>query len=233
MSSDALYNSCIDETIKLYWQTQAPVYQYVFDYKGSNSMVNLLVNSETPTVFPTGVCHGDELFLLFNLRIIGLRDPSPYDNRVSDRMTTLWTDFAKNGYSPKIENYEYPRWPKWDPETMMHYRISGDLRLEREPYRQFESFLWSHRLRNISGLSSNGSAYPWVTDNPHLASLVSNNRPVYQTLAWAMVVVSVSLFLLIIILLVLLYFQKRSQSFRAETPVSTSHLPASSNFTLY
>lgn len=94
MSSDALYNSCVDETIKLYWQSRAPVYQYVFEYKGENSMVNLLVNNN-PTLFSTGVCHGDELFYLFNLRIVGLRPPSYQDNMVSNRLVTLWTDFAK------------------------------------------------------------------------------------------------------------------------------------------
>lgn len=216
MSSDALYNSCIDETVKAYWQTQAPVYQYLYEYKGDNSMVNLLVNS-APTLFPTGVCHGDELFLLFNLRIIGLRDLSPIDSRVANRLVTLWTDFAKHGVAPKMESFEYPKWPKFDPDSMYYYRIGEELQIDSH-YRQSEAFFWTHHLRNVSGQGG------------PLSMAQIDTRPLYRTLAWSMMAVSLSLFILILILLGILYFQRRRQSFRAQTPAS-SHLSAGS--TLY
>jgi len=245
MSSDALYNSCVDETIKLYWQTQSPVFAYVFDYKGENSMVNLLVN-EQPTVFSTGVCHGDELFLLFNLRILGLRDSSHMDDRVSNRLTSLWTDFAKIGYAPRIDNYEFPRWQRWDPESMVYYRIGGELSLGNY-FRQPETYFWSHHMRNISGVAANGtfvgvgpgslglaggSGGPGGRGPPLSGSLVSG-RPLYRTLAWSMVIVSVSLFVLILILLGILFLQRRRQSFRAQTPASSSHVSTSAGSTLY
>ena len=72
-------------------------------------MVNLLINN-VPTLFNTGVCHGDDLFSIFNLRINGLKQHSFTDNKVSNRMVTLWTDFAKYGQAPKIVNYDYPKW---------------------------------------------------------------------------------------------------------------------------
>lgn len=201
MSSDALYNSCIDETIKLYWYSRAPVYHYVYEYKGENSMVNLLINN-VPTLFNTGVCHGDDLFSIFNLRINGLKPPSFNDNKVSNRMVTLWTDFAKYGSAPKIVNYDYPKWEKWDPERQTYYKIGSSLSLGRG-YRQREVTLWTQTLRNTtatSGLSS---------------SLTLARSPMYQTLAWAMVAVSVSLLILVIVLLSILYFQRKSQSFHA------------------
>jgi carboxylesterase type B len=241
MSSDVLYNSCVDETVKVYWSTQAPVYQYLFHYKGSNSMVSLLMNSPSHSrLWDTGVCHGDDLFLLFNMRILGLREENNRDRRISERMTTLWTDFAKTGSSPRIESFEFPRWPKWDPDSMVFYRIGEEISVGSN-YKQFESFLWSHRLRNISGLGANGShtvGFPWLTESSagnvgigmYSGSLISEsniNKTGYQTLAWSMIVVSVSLFVLIVILVSVLYLQRRRQTFRAETPASTSHLSGS------
>ena len=216
MSSDALYNSCVDETIKLYWRSRAPVYQYVFEYKGENSMVNLLVNN-APTLFPTGTCHGDELFHLFNLRIIGLRPPSYQDNKVSNKLVTLWTDFAKYGWAPKIENQEYPQWTRFDPDGLKYYRIGRDLTVGSGGYRQRESHYWL-QLRNNSG-------------SVPLFLAQTESRPLlYRTLAWSMIAVSIALFILIVILLSILYYQRRRQTFRADTPVP-SHLSGVS--TLY
>lgn len=215
MSSDALYVSCVDETAKLYTQARGPVYMYSFEFKGENSMVKLLVNN-APTLFDTGVCHGDELFHLFNLRINGLREPSFADRKVGDRMLTLWTDFAKHGYAPKIDNYEFPKWEQFDLERMTYYRIGREMGFGRG-FKQRESHFWNTHLRNVSGL---GPFYQAQT----------NGRPMYRTLAWAMVAVSISLLILVVVLLSILYFQRRSQSFRAHD-TGSSHLSAGS--TLY
>lgn len=59
-------------------------------------MVNLLLNNQQTLVDP-GVCHGDELFYLFNLEIDRMRKESFKDHRMTTRMTTLWTDFASFG----------------------------------------------------------------------------------------------------------------------------------------
>lgn len=99
MSSDALYGSCIDETLKLYSRHesgQMSTYMYLFDYLGQNSMVNLITNN-SPRLFNTGVCHGDELFYLFSLNSDDVKSFSTYDHRISQRLARLWTDFAKYG----------------------------------------------------------------------------------------------------------------------------------------
>ena len=216
MTSDALYSSCIDETVKLYWRSRAPVYQYVFEYRGQNSMVNLLVNNN-PTLFPTGVCHGDELFYLFNLRILGLQQPSYKDNLVSNRLVTLWTDFAKYGWTPKLSHREMPPWDPFDPDSMRFYRINEHLSLG-SAYRQREAYFWSHHLRNISD------------SNPQSLAQTEGRPLQYRTLAWSMIGVSLALLIMILALLAILFLQRRRQTFRAETPVP-SHLSASS--TLY
>ncbi len=104
MSSDALYTGCIDETLKFYSQhSDAPTYMYLFAYKGQNSLVNLLLDS-SQTLFDTGVCHGDELFYLFDLKISSKRLLYNKDAQIRERMLTLWTDFAKYGYLILIQN---------------------------------------------------------------------------------------------------------------------------------
>ena len=218
MTTDSLYVSCVDETIKLYAQTRAPAYMYTFEYKGENSMVNLLVNNQ-PTYFDTGVCHGDELFLLFNLRINGMREPSLDDRRVGNRILTLWTDFAKHGYAPRIENYEYPKWETFDPERLTYYRIGRELSTARG-YKQREAHFWTQHLRNISGL---GPFYQAQTEI----------RPMYKTLAWAMVAVSISLLVLVAVLLCILYLQRRHQSFKANSDLNPAPSHLSARSTLY
>lgn len=98
MSTDGLYLSCIDETIRLLVEAGYSTYMYTFEYQGQNSMIELVLNG-APKVFQTGICHGDELFYLFNLKLGRVRLPSFRDEKVSQKMLTLWTDFAKYGYS--------------------------------------------------------------------------------------------------------------------------------------
>lgn len=182
-------------------------------------MVNLLINN-VPTLFNTGVCHGDDLFSIFNLRINGLKQPSFTDNKVSNRMVTLWTDFAKYGHAPKIVNYDYPKWEKWDPERQTHYKIGSSLSIGRG-YRQREVLFWTQSLRNSSGQVGLSS------------SLTLPRSPMYQTLAFAMVAVSVSLLVLVIVLLSILYMQRKSQSFHANENHDNTSSHFSTGSTLY
>lgn len=95
--------------------------------------------------------------------------------------------------------------------------IGRELRLGRQ-YKQRESHFWTHHLRNVSGLG------------PFYASL-TEIRPMYKTLAWAMVAVSISLLILVGVLLCILYLQRKSQSFKTVDHQPTpSHLSGS---TLY
>ena len=97
MTSDALYTGCVDQTLKFYSQHKdATTYMYLFSYKGRHSLVNLLIDS-SQTLFDTGVCHGDELFYLFDLKVTSLGRPNRKDKQIRERFLTLWTDFAKYG----------------------------------------------------------------------------------------------------------------------------------------
>src|SRR5690606_29641882 len=144
MATDAMYGSCIDLTIRLASKAGLPVHAYKYDYRGSNSMLDLLLRmqsessmnvqhnlpSHEPTTSPSSssqlhrrddavssileqffpaitadllglkdttssssnslhasqirlpfplsrlVCHGDELFSLFQMKINGLHAPT-------------------------------------------------------------------------------------------------------------------------------------------------------------
>lgn len=137
MSTDALYGACIDETLRLYaaasatgpidpyrhdpkvnlWLPFANItYKYVFDYRGRNSMLGLILsgsqqrnqyarhydfpltqNPELSHLVNSAVCHGDELFYLFNLQFTSRKPDDNRDVMTQKRLLSLWTDFAKHG----------------------------------------------------------------------------------------------------------------------------------------
>lgn len=92
MSTDAMYTGCIDETLKHLANHTRYVYMYVFEHKGVNTMSEFA--SSQPKYGMT--CSADELFYLFMIR--KARTMPFTDLKVSTRMITLWTDFAKHGY---------------------------------------------------------------------------------------------------------------------------------------
>uniref|UniRef100_T1KVJ7 Carboxylesterase type B domain-containing protein n=1 Tax=Tetranychus urticae TaxID=32264 RepID=T1KVJ7_TETUR len=220
MTTDALYTSCIDETAKLLWGAEIPVYMYLFGYKGSNSMIKILLNN-SPTVIDTGVCHGDELFYLFNLEMDKFRPTNVKDSLATRLLVDLWTDFAAYGYAPKEEKYDYPRWKPFDPIKLNYLLIDSQLSLESN-LRQEQAYFWSVGLHNIS---TNGAISLPIT-RPNTSEVS------YKTLAWSMVALSATLLILILLLLLVLYVQRRRQTFETNSIDNNgSHISArSSNF---
>lgn len=214
MSGDNLFFACTDQALKAYSRFNVPTYMYLFSYRGTNTMVDYDISVPRPAV-DLGVSHGDELNYMFQLNVQGLRPPSLFDNFVSSRILTLWTDFARFGESPQFINSEYPRWDPFNPDTLSYYEIDSSLHNGRG-YRQRFVDLW---LKHIPSL---------VNPDPSTDSLVDQRTVpiVYRTVSWALVAVCLGLVILIIVLLAILYNQKKSQSFRArdESGLSTSTL---------
>jgi hypothetical protein len=122
-----------------------------------------------------------------------------------------------NSYAPKKVTSEYPRWEQFDPSRLHYYQIDKKLSL-KNAYRQSAAQFWTQDLRKKSGLVS--------------ASLTQLNtkKPVYRTLAWAMMGVSFTLLLLVILLLVILFIQRKKASFLTQHPkTNPSHLSARSS----
>ncbi len=111
--SEIGFFKCVDDSVK--WLSQfsdQPVYYYQYAHHGQNSLTKLL-NVPQDSDFgefclrrkwwliinslAIGVCHGDELLLMFTSNLIPpMTDPG--DIRASKMLLDLWTSFSANGY---------------------------------------------------------------------------------------------------------------------------------------
>ncbi|VVC96525.1 unnamed protein product [Leptidea sinapis] len=82
-----------------------PVYSYVFQYSGNRNFVKKASGFGNAP----GATHADDLFYIFNLEIA----PTFFENNMIERMTTMWTNFAKFGEPIPTTSSLLP--VKWDP----------------------------------------------------------------------------------------------------------------------
>lgn len=86
------YYPSFTETELILRSTDKPVYNYLFDYDGWRNIPKLTLAKQFK--FAPGATHADELFYLFNLCVL----PSQlFENKMIERLTTLWTNFVKFG----------------------------------------------------------------------------------------------------------------------------------------
>jgi len=90
MYSDAWYWATMDEWTKLAMVNNLTTYRYLFNH---NSALGLLVHEGVPHPEQYGVCHGDELPLLFIPAVL----TNSGDRQVSRLLIDWWTNFAKHG----------------------------------------------------------------------------------------------------------------------------------------
>ncbi|KAH9413589.1 Carboxylesterase 5A [Dermatophagoides pteronyssinus] len=272
MSTDALYGSCIDETLRLYSAAATSsnqnlnamnhflslpftniTYKYVFGYRGRNSMLNLILqdnhrqqigyndkglmwwpsnNNQEFDPTSVAVCHGDELFYLFNLKFSTRKPQDNRDALVQRRLLLLWTDFAKHGFAPFIPSLDTPFWPPYTIQRPTTYLIDEKLS-PVDSYHDSATHFWIRYLPSISSSSissasiidrskTNSKWHPSDKNNNNGRSLQSDSNSIstmtkLRTFAWSMLALSLILFILIIILMLLLFHQRRRQSFSAET----------------
>nr|XP_021189793.2 acetylcholinesterase [Helicoverpa armigera] len=110
------------------------VYRYVFSYSGGRNIMKLALNLTS-----TGAAHADELGYLFDYEYF--EEVTPEDQIVIDRMTAIWTNFAKYG-NPTPEISELLP-VKWDPVTKTnqpYLDINQDLSLGARPYHERMAF---------------------------------------------------------------------------------------------
>ncbi|XP_045484310.1 acetylcholinesterase [Pieris rapae] len=99
----------IQET-ELYLMTNnEPVYSYIFNYSGNRNFLKKSLGE--PFSSAPGATHADELFYIFSQYLI----PNLFENQMIEKMTTMWTNFAKYG-EPTPETTELLPL-KWHPST--------------------------------------------------------------------------------------------------------------------
>nr|XP_046916154.1 esterase E4-like isoform X1 [Dermatophagoides farinae] len=275
MSTDALYGSCIDETLRLYSTAATSskqnlnvmghflslpftniTYKYVFGYRGRNSMLNLILqgnhrqligynnrglmwwpsnNNQEFDPTSNAVCHGDELFYLFNLKFSTRKPQDNRDALIQRRLLHLWTDFAKHGFAPFIPSLDTPFWPPYTIQRPTTYLIEEKL-LPVDSYHDSATHFWIRYLPSISSSSITSASIidrtksnsKWHQSNNNInnnngrsqqsdSSSSIRSMTKLRTFAWSMLALSLTLFVLIIILMLLLIHQRRRQSFSAET----------------
>ncbi|XP_028031595.1 esterase FE4-like [Bombyx mandarina] len=130
--SDFVYIHPIQRTINKFIEGHARnIYYYMFSYDGGRNLVKVSRGINAP-----GVAHADELGYIFSIKSLSNKT-SPEDQLMVDRMTTMWTNFAKFG-DPIPETTELLP-IKWDPITKDSYnylKIDSVLTLGNRPYKE-------------------------------------------------------------------------------------------------
>lgn len=247
MATDSMYGSCMEQTATALSSAGLPVHLYQFDYRSSNSMLELLLRlqrengvsvqhnlqSEPNSMpapaslqvsLPKLICHGDELFSLFQLKISGLRPPTQLDRLVSAQLTSLWSEFAA------LNNHSWlfkagGLWPTFQPKRNYLLLQQSPRVMQYPPQSQwiFWQQLRAKLLKTDTYLNINPQSRNQAQPIPQhqqmlektVEELTSSHVSKYATLAFAMIGVSIGLLLLVFLLLAILWYTKRSQSFCA------------------
>lgn len=106
--------------------SKEPVYYYKFSYKGQESHVKWANNT------PYGVVHHDDLLYFFNVSYFNYFDENSIDIPIVERMTTMWTNFAKNGTPLPKNNKLNPNieWIKYNQKKPTYLNIGNELEIK-------------------------------------------------------------------------------------------------------
>ncbi|KAH9633905.1 hypothetical protein HF086_009718 [Spodoptera exigua] len=130
LDSDFTYIHPIQRSIQKYIEARARnVYYYVFSYLGGRNSI-LANDGDENTV--CCAAHSDDAPYIFEM--INKPPPTAHDEVVIERMTTMWTNFAKYG-DPTPQTTELLP-VKWEPVTKQTYNymnIGSELSMGRRP----------------------------------------------------------------------------------------------------
>lgn len=86
-----LVSPVLEEVELMLKASDQPIYTYIFDYSGWRNLPKMI--SRKPFNVPQNATHADELFYMFSQQLI----PSMFETEMINKITTLWTNFAKYG----------------------------------------------------------------------------------------------------------------------------------------
>ncbi|CAB3256517.1 unnamed protein product [Arctia plantaginis] len=131
-ASDFNFNYPAVRTINKYVNSGATnVYYYVFSYDGDRPFFKILNNITSP-----GAGHADEIGYLFDVSFMDQK-PSDEDQLIIDRITTLWTNFAKYGQPvPQVTELLPVQWPAVTKQTQYYLNIDSELEVKKRIFKQ-------------------------------------------------------------------------------------------------
>ncbi|XP_011495181.1 PREDICTED: esterase FE4-like [Ceratosolen solmsi marchali] len=120
---DLYFVNNIHEVLDNQMQHASPTYFYKFSYRpnypGMKQKLNIKVE---------GTCHGDEMGCLFYSEKKTGKLSNKNDRRTMERMTTMWTNFAKTGDpTPDIDELITTKWLPLEKRTKNCYEIGDNL----------------------------------------------------------------------------------------------------------
>ncbi|XP_041987997.1 acetylcholinesterase-like [Aricia agestis] len=126
------------------------VYLYMFTYDGYLNRMKYLYN-----IKEAGATHSDELGYMFATKFLSDLRYSK-EQRMIDRVTTLWTNFIKYGNPTPVRSELLPvSWPPLTADTMPCLQIGANLTLVSRPFRRrmafWELFFDAHLDKILAG----------------------------------------------------------------------------------
>ncbi|RVE43394.1 hypothetical protein evm_011979 [Chilo suppressalis] len=139
--SDFTYIYPIQRSIKKFIQGKSKsVYQYMFSYNGGRNSAKFAGN-----VTVGSAVHSDEY--VFDVNYLAEKQ-SPEDLLILDRVTTMWTNFAKYGDpSPEITDLLTTEWLPISNESE-YFHIDSTLKMEERPLRDRMDFWDDFYIKN-------------------------------------------------------------------------------------
>jgi len=112
MFTDVFFAAPNTEAVRLHAKAPAPVYNYLFSYKGSFSFSNFYAAGHPEaTKEDWGVAHGDDIMYLSKMVLKGqVMAGSEEDKRMVDIYRKLITNFIRYGNPTPVEYTDIPKW---------------------------------------------------------------------------------------------------------------------------
>ncbi|XP_021182724.3 cholinesterase [Helicoverpa armigera] len=131
--SDFVYIHPIQRTIQKYLKARSGnIYYYMFSYVGGRNVVKLSDEDNDSNDGPCCALHADDLAYLFDMD--NKPAPTAEDEVIINRMTTMWTNFAKySDPTPQITELLPVKWEPLSEEAYTYMEIGSELSLGSRP----------------------------------------------------------------------------------------------------
>nr|AQY62730.1 carboxylesterase [Cnaphalocrocis medinalis] len=153
-SSDFTFYHPTHRSIQKYFENEArSIYYYVFSYEGDRNSVTRRSNLTNVS----GALHADEITYLFDLALFD-ETPTPEDQLMIDRMTTMWTNFVKSSNpTPELTDTLPVQWPTVANDNVYYLNIDSELSVRQNPFHDRMAFWDLFFVLNESYLKVNNN----------------------------------------------------------------------------